>query len=262
MKIQVLSDLHMEFLETRGRNVLEGLEFSSSAEVLVVAGDVHKGTDGIDYLNKVYDGRPLIYVPGNHEFFGSDYDALYDQFYHSNKDPSRGVVTLVGGQYVDLVIEQQLVRVVGATLWTDFDLEGDDNRLALARMAEAFLPDFQFISRGKFSAQRSREICLQEISAIEEAINQCSHSCAVVTHYLPHPDSISVDFRNDPLNASYASRLPASLFAKASLWVHGHAHHNVDYRVKNCRIVSNPRGYPTWNGFQNAAFNPQWMVEF
>ncbi len=28
------------------------------------------------------------------------------------------------------------------------------------------------------------------------------------------------------------------------LWLHGHTHHNVDYRVGDTRVVSNQRGYP------------------
>lgn len=260
MKIQILSDLHMEFLESRGRNVLEGLKFNSNADVMLVAGDVHKGTDGVKYLNKVFDGRPLVYVPGNHEFFGSNYDAMYNQFYHANKDPLVGVVVLVGGQYLDLQCAGEIVRIIGATLWTDFDLEGPENRQALGKMAETYLPDFRCISHGKFSAMRSRDIFLEELQSIEDAIQTSSHPCVVLSHYLPHPDSISTDFRNESLNAAYASRLPSSLFDKVSLWVHGHTHHNVDYKVRNCRIFSNPRGYLTWSGFQNPQFDPECVV--
>ncbi len=31
--------------------------------------------------------------------------------------------------------------------------------------------------------------------------------------------------------------------AKATLWVHGHLHASADYRLGDCRVVANPRGY-------------------
>jgi Icc-related predicted phosphoesterase len=28
------------------------------------------------------------------------------------------------------------------------------------------------------------------------------------------------------------------------LWIHGHIHHNSDYRVGDTRVIANPRAYP------------------
>lgn len=43
------------------------------------------------------------------------------------------------------------------------------------------------------------------------------------------------------------------------LWVHGHMHNSVDYRVGATRVVTNPRGYA---GHEiNPNFNPQLVIE-
>jgi calcineurin-like phosphoesterase family protein len=63
------------------------------------------------------------------------------------------------------------------------------------------------------------------------------------------------------LSAAYASDL-SRLMGKAGLWIHGHMHHCVDYKVNGTRIVCNPRGYMHKNGgFENPNFNPAFLVE-
>ena len=66
MKIHVLSDLH---LYGDIRKPLAG------ADVTVLAGDIWDGgIKGIDWAAKTWTDRLVIYVPGNHEFFGAEYN--------------------------------------------------------------------------------------------------------------------------------------------------------------------------------------------
>lgn len=56
----------------------------------------------------------------------------------------------------------------------------------------------------------------------------------------------------DSVAAAYASALDRLVEGSgAAVWVHGHTHHCVDYRVGRTRVVSNQRGYPgeAVNGF-------------
>lgn len=68
MKIQILSDLHIEF---------EDFNFSNTdADVVVLAGDIHLGIKGALWAKKVIQDQPVIYVLGNHEYYRNAYPKL------------------------------------------------------------------------------------------------------------------------------------------------------------------------------------------
>jgi hypothetical protein len=61
------------------------------------------------------------------------------------------------------------------------------------------------------------------------------------------------------LNAAFASALDG--FIKESgvpLWIHGHTHHCVDYKIGKTRVFSNQRGYP--HQFDRG-YKPQAVIE-
>lgn len=67
MRIQLASDLHLEFL--RGYFPGERLIAPAhQADVLVLAGDIEKGTAGVELFSDWT--TPVLYVLGNHEFYG------------------------------------------------------------------------------------------------------------------------------------------------------------------------------------------------
>ena len=117
MKVRILSDLHLEFA------VL--LPPSIDADVVVLAGDIGVGLDGLAWARNSFPGVPVIYVPGNHEYYGHDIELRSDLRRQSND-----------GLYVldDEAIELQGVRFVGSTLWTDFALNGTaDQSIAMMK---------------------------------------------------------------------------------------------------------------------------------
>jgi hypothetical protein len=67
----------------------------------------------------------------------------------------------------------------------------------------------------------------------------------VVTHHAPSPWSIPPYHASDMLSAAFASDLNSLIKASGiPLWIHGHTHYNVDYKIGTTRIYSNQRGYP------------------
>ena len=78
--LNVLSDLHLE-LEPFSPG-------QTDADVVVLAGDVHTGTRGIDWAKETYTGKPVVYVLGNHEYYGKAIpkhtDTLRDRAKGSN----------------------------------------------------------------------------------------------------------------------------------------------------------------------------------
>ena len=65
MRLRVLSDLHLEHHD-EGR-VLPHVE----ADVIILAGDIHAGTQGLHWAAAQFANTPVLYVPGNHEFYGT-----------------------------------------------------------------------------------------------------------------------------------------------------------------------------------------------
>ncbi len=70
MRLWVLSDLHVEL--TRGWDLPAG-DAQPRCDVVVVAGDlIPRAERGVKWLLERIPDRPVIYVPGNHEFYGTD----------------------------------------------------------------------------------------------------------------------------------------------------------------------------------------------
>jgi hypothetical protein len=109
MKLHIVSDLHAGF----GAFDLP----ETDADVLVLAGDVDVGLRGMRMAREWARGRPVIYVAGNHEFYGESIPR------HITKLREAAAGTEVRfleneGAVIDGV------RFLGCTLWTNFDLFG------------------------------------------------------------------------------------------------------------------------------------------
>jgi 3',5'-cyclic AMP phosphodiesterase CpdA len=71
MKIRVLSDLHLEFQDW--------IPPKSDADIIVLAGDIHVGVHGVGWARRTFPLRPVVYVPGNHEFYGAHMGDLTEE---------------------------------------------------------------------------------------------------------------------------------------------------------------------------------------
>ena len=73
MKALVISDIHIEF--PKNLQFFEN-DFAwpndNEYDVLIAAGDIGTGLNGINFLNKKVPNKPIIYVPGNTPIYVSD----------------------------------------------------------------------------------------------------------------------------------------------------------------------------------------------
>ena len=155
------------------------------------------------------------------------------------------------------------VTFVGATLWTDFRLFGRDPSLVM-ESARNGMNDFKRIKFSKQPYQKFRPIHAfrrhqESQDFIASALRASSgRKTVVVSHHAPSSRSIPREFQDDPLSGCYASDLEGILLeTQPDLWVHGHVHSRIDYRVGKTRVVSNPRGYPG----ERTGFDPAFMVD-
>ncbi len=240
MRVHILCDLHLEFAPFKPNN--------ADADVIVLAGDVHTGRNGIKWMFKAFPDRPVIYILGNHEFYGQKIPKLTSEI----KELAEGTnVHVLENDRVDI----GNVVFLGATLWTDFRLNGD---VVLAEVAAvSSVTDFRRIritpSYRRFRPTDARRFCAQSLAWLDQQTKEAAgKKIVVVTHHAPSPQSIPPKFRSDPLNPAFASNLePFIATCGAALWIHGHIHQSADYMIGSTRVTANPRGYPqeTQTGF-------------
>lgn len=249
MKLHILSDLH-----------LEGCAYDSpvtDADVVVLAGDIGKHRLPISWARKTFPNQEIIYVPGNHEFYGFERaDALLVMRDQAKID---GVHLLDNDE---VVIDG--VRFLGSTMWTDFKLFGEVMKNAAMFDGQRCLNDFRLIHENGtfFTPQNSIELHEKSLAWLTERLDdQMYDTNVVVTHHLPSKMSVVERYKNQLLSACFASELD-HLFGKMQMWIHGHTHDSIDYEVNETRVICNPRGYQRYSsGVENFYFNPNFVVE-
>ncbi|HLQ13618.1 MAG TPA: metallophosphoesterase [Steroidobacteraceae bacterium] len=249
MQIRVHSDLHLEFQDW--------IPPSVAADVVVLAGDIHVGAEGLLWARQHFADSHLIYVPGNHEYYGGEMESTLQYL--------RGVAAEEGIALLDcdsVVIEG--VRFLGATLWTDFALYGSDPEAIERAQAEArrCMADYRRISlrdSGRLQPEDTRRIHQRQSAWLTQQLAQpFAGATVVVTHHLPHMRSVHPRFEGELLNASFASNLSTLVRDPVQLWIHGHTHESMDYQIDGTRVVCNPRGYLPQE--PNDSFDPEQVV--
>lgn len=248
-KLHILSDLHLEF------SMLEPP--ATNADVIVLAGDIWKGYKGVYWARETFPDKPILYVPGNHEFYGT-------------KRLETLRLMRMAGQQADVQIldEDEVVldgvRFLGATLWTDFFLFGEEHKLFAMQIGQQSLNDFRLVKENDeliFNPALSIELHEKSLVWLKTKLDEpFEGKTVVVTHHLPSMLSVVDRFKGSPLAACFASELD-HLFGKMDLWIHGHTHDNLDYVANGTRVICNPRGYVTYNGAENFHFNPGLVIE-
>lgn len=252
MKLNILSDLHLGFGAMQ-RPV-------NDADVVVLAGDVARPREAVGWALGL--GKPVLYVMGNHEFYGSSLDGAAAE-----------LKRLCAGTPVRVLDDGEAVvagvRFLGSTLWTDFELFGSAPRRDQA-MAEGarLLRDFSRIrlreaGQDLFTPADAAMRFRRHAAWLDERLRE-PQPCptVVITHHAPSPRSIHPRFADSLLNAGFVSDAEHLLGAhRATLWIHGHTHDSFDYRVRGTRVVCNPRGYARAGVIENPRFDPHFIVD-
>jgi len=231
MKIHVLSDLHTEFADF--------VPPKTDADVVVLAGDIGVGLGGIEWAAIHFQSKPVIYVPGNHEYYHYDIGSTDDL----RKAASDNVHVLNNN-----ALEVNGVRILGSTLWTDFKLDGEGEAWVARQRAKQWMEDFSSIRNGMrgFTPEDSVDRHRRSVAwLVDELEKEFDGPTVVVTHHLPTARSVDKRYANDPLNPAFASRLEGIIEKhRPELWIHGHTHVPCDYEMFCTRVLCNPLGYP------------------
>jgi predicted phosphodiesterase len=243
MKLNVLSDLHLSLgaLPTP----------DNEADVIVLAGDIARPKEAIAWASGL--AKPVLYVPGNHEFYGGSIAGTVDELRRLSAGTSVHLLdndeVIIGG-----------VRFLGTTLWTDFMLFGEgEKRAAAMQAAQRFMRDFSRIRIGEapFTPEASAALFARHAAWLGRKLAQPHGGpTVVITHHAPSRKSIHPRFADSPMNACFVSDAERLIDAsRVRLWIHGHTHDSFDYLVNGTRVLCNPRGYAKDGVNENPSFD-------
>lgn len=266
MKIQLLSDLH---LETQPELQVAP---APGADLLVLAGDIGSYQPGSrlpgdDFGLERFSPRhgwpvPVLFVPGNHEYDNLDWDATHARL--------RQTCERLGITWLEReVLQLRGIRFIGTTLWTDFDALAQQadtpgrslkQREKAFRAADFYLPKTAATRGGApLLAEGWRELGLACQDWLRQALAQPFEGpTVVVTHFAPSLRSADPRYGVTPGTAGFCNALD-ELLPQARLWLHGHLHCPQDYRAGPCRVVANPLGYARKG--EQEGFRPHLLVE-
>lgn len=262
--ILILSDLHME---------VPGADYfrprTEGADLIVLAGDINQGAMGFRWAAKLVrqTGLPLVYVAGNHEYWRHRLDRLPARLAEMAAGYRSQGLPIHFLEQDSIVIETAAasVRVLGATLWSDFTLLGEKDQSTAMTTATSHMPDYRMIRTGwapwhRLTPADTLETCESTIRWMwDMVVHPFDGPTVIVTHTGPSFKSIATNFSQHALSPAFASDFEEVIkFGNVDLWVHGHVHHSVDYPVFSTRVVANPRGY--WPDRLNPAFDPGLIV--
>lgn len=284
MKIQIMSDLHLEFRDP--------MWFSNDdADVLILGGDIfvadyfrrnpRRGLvadKNVNDLNEVMitpqgyakdvekwrmflkhcsdNWKNVIYLMGNHEHYKGRWERTgnimreeiqhYPNIHFLDKDK--------------IVIDG--ITFLGASLWTDMK-RGDPLVMASAK---EFMNDYKAIGHLTDDCQwrklQPKVTYLENIQTVAWLKNRVKEDgeYVICTHHAPSWQSIHENYIREPIsNYYFTNNLDDLIFdnPKIKLWTHGHVHNSWDYKIGETRVICNPLGYPG----ERTGFDPNLVVE-
>jgi len=275
MKIQLLSDLHLEVHPAWVPTAAPG------ADLLVLAGDIGSYQPGSllsdsDFGLARFSPKngwptPVLFVPGNHEYDALDFDVAHARLLATCE---RLGITWLEREVIRWPDPhdkekpgQKAVRFIGTTLWSDFDALGPSEVAATVPappgVAGTGLLTQQLRARDK--AFRAANYYLKKtggtrhgLPMLAEAVREQALLCqdwlvkalaepfdgttVVVTHFAPSLLSADPRYGLTPGSAGFCNALD-DLLPYAQLWLHGHLHAPNNYVKNGCRVIANPLGY-------------------
>lgn len=242
-RIRLYSDLHLEM--KRNHSLLDVIPRDTDADLVLLAGDIANGADGVRWAAEWFRGVPVAYVLGNHEAYGHDLNEVYAACHEASAGTSVRVLERATWDVFPGV------RIVGATLWTDFCLWGP-GQAAEAEIEALRMSDFGLIRMGE---RRLRPDDTKRLHSETRAwlTDELARAAAdrlttiVVTHHAPHEACLAnrhVRLR-DPLSPAFATDLSELMLGPnaPATWCSGHTHHNHGGIIDSTRLAANMAGY-------------------
>ncbi len=260
MRVLYFSDVHTEIRESGASSpwceVLplghgpDLSPFAGAVDLLVLAGDIGRvhstrNVSPLSYAEQAagFLGCRVILVPGNHEYYRGSFDGDRAALLTAEIP---GVTVLDRGE-----ARVGALRVLGATLWTDYAVTGDPAAAMAAAAGEIY--DHRLIRRDGDGACFAPEDALAEHQLSRSwlaAKLAAPHAgpTLVVSHHVPHPAACHPVHGLNELAPAFCSDCGELIAAAASAgtvaWIFGHHHWSHSAAVRGLPLLSAQPGYP------------------
>jgi predicted phosphodiesterase len=283
MKIQIVSDLHLEF---RDKNIYDIL--IPSAPILCMVGDICACGSNSDFkklLNFLKYFCPkfeaILHVAGNHEYYTlttakhddlllnimpkiekrlDNLTKIFPNYYFLNNSVWKFTSPVTKKKYI----------FVGTSLWTNIPKkiitinEGKQININLEEIIQKKMNDYKYIyvadkeiGYRKFTVADMQKKHKQSLNFIKKIINIANKSdkYILLTHHKPLFDRNTDE--QDEFTFAYENNLANIILVPPFIAaVHGHTHIHYNKKINGVHVVSNPKGYPG----EPTKFNPKFTI--
>lgn len=264
MKIFPISDIHTALWHPMQKYWRYNFKFLEDIDVMCIAGDAGEPITNIVLLTQLLLEFPkleIVYVPGNHDFYGMNIDRALEEYIWADYSLDR-LHLLTGYQYS--AWEYNDFVFIGGTLWTDF-CKGKPH---VMNKIQKGLHDYDEIMSGKDRKLITTNRIFNEHNTqkkfIFKYLNKYSNKRRiVVTHHKPYLK----DCITEGLTYGYEVDMTSDLNECTNLpevWISGHTHIS-EWKEKSFEhgsvlFVSNQFGYPSEDPAQTG-FHKDCIIE-
>jgi DNA repair exonuclease SbcCD nuclease subunit len=271
MKIDILSDLHLDFYFkphlTTQENVVSFFEpiFTQNntrkiGDVLIIAGDIgHYNSQNIEVLKIVQKKfyKYIICVLGNHDYYLVNSDAKYS-FKNNSFNRIDNMKHLIKKEKNIFCLDADIIEIEGIKLggcnsWYDdsyvkkYFKQFDVNYVNL--LWKQYINDSRLI----YGINNFDTIYKIEMEKLEKIYQNCD---VMITHVNPScsEEHINEKYHNNPTNTFFT--FDGSKYynnGTMKYWIFGHTHDSIEYEIGDVKFLCNPLGYPHESNFGNNA---------
>lgn len=258
MKLRILSDLHLTGTNTcsylrpvnKTKRLIHSENDKDEGIYTLIAGDISANHNIRKQFFEMHSNMQGAFVEGNHIVYNNDKKGLNEHILELKNDYSNTSMKYLENDYIE--IEDYII--VGACLWTDFNLYNAQAwSLANARRT---MNDYNW---GYWKDEdRLRMLVPNDILQLNaESFNYIKtivekfkdNKIIVLTHHCPSEQCCDRKYRGSHTNSYYASNYDNFIAnnPQIKLWICGHCHSKKDFMLGDTRIIMNPIGYKCEN---------------
>jgi len=252
MDIQIVSDLHLEFISDKPKFSI----VKPTAKIIALLGDICccvSDKDFDTFKRFILEILPLyeviIFVPGNHEYYYAATKkspaTLLHTIPHVNKKISKWFTQtspklhLLANSSMSITRASTTYVIIGATLWTH--IPPDKHKVISNSMN-----DYSYIYEGAATKITPATIsklhskCFNYIKKCLLMASEKKYRTIVLTHHKPY---LNTTHNSNSIDIAYEVDC-SSLFSMVNLWAYGHTHISDSKKMGKTLVYSNPKGYP------------------
>ena len=221
-------------------------------DVLVLAGDIGTGMSARRFIEREVRISPVIYVPGNHEYYDCRSRKDLDQSWRALAADLPGLHYLTGD-----AVEIDGTRFWGAPWYSDLFGRRDVGHLD---WVSRVVTDFQAGPGDPAPWTIERHLETHWLQT-ENLLAQTGFLEVVITHWPPVIDALPPQYRSSALAGYWVTDREALVHEiRPQLWISGNPHGPHDVMIGVTRCIANPTG-DSAVGTDMEGFEPDRIVE-